>query len=167
MRKRIFGVLTGCAIGFGLIATSQAASISGELMQWDILFTHMNDKGLGFNCMLAECENEEALDGNATTALGDERKLYYREMVARFAHHLDIKWIISEENGVYAATGIIARNKTRMKCINDLDPYDHAIVLLDGKVKSVTGGANRSIGLPPGGATSLDWIALVRNYKTP
>ena len=30
-------------------------------------------------------ENDQMLDGGA---LGDERKLYYRELIARFSHHV-------------------------------------------------------------------------------
>jgi hypothetical protein len=106
-----------------------------KLDQWDILFTHMNDKGLGLTLMLAEAENEEALDEDAVTAMGPERALYYREMVARFGHHLNIMWVIAEETGTYAAPGIVERNKVRMRRIRDLDPYDYPVGLHNGKVK--------------------------------
>jgi len=106
-----------------------------KLDQWDILFTHMNDKGLGLTFMLAEAENEEALDDDAVTAMGPERKLYYREMVARFGNHLNVIWILAEETATYAAPGIVERNKVRMKHIRDLDPFDNPVGLHNGKVK--------------------------------
>lgn len=106
-----------------------------KLDQWDRVFTHMNDKGLGLTFMLAEAENEEALDDDATTAMGPERALYYREMVARFGHHLNIMWVPAEETGTYAAPGIVERNKVRMKRLRELDPYDHPLGLHNGKVK--------------------------------
>ncbi|MCG8687742.1 MAG: DUF5060 domain-containing protein, partial [Desulfobacterales bacterium] len=90
-----------------------------KLDQWDIVFTHMNNKGLGLTFMLAEAENEEALDDDATTAMGPERALYYREMVARFGHHLNIMWVIAEETATYSATGIVERNKIRMQRLRD------------------------------------------------
>ena len=30
--------------------------------------------------------------------LGPERRLYYRELIARFAHHLGFYWNVGEEN---------------------------------------------------------------------
>lgn len=106
-----------------------------KLAQWDIVFTHMNNCGVGMTLMLAEAENEEALDDSATTPMGPERALYYREMVARFGHHLDITWVIAEETGTYSAPGIVRRNKVRMKRLSRLDPYRHPIGLHNGKVK--------------------------------
>ncbi|WP_197231562.1 DUF5060 domain-containing protein [Novipirellula artificiosorum] len=106
-----------------------------KLDQWDRVFTHANDKGIGLTFMLAEAENEEALDGDATTAMGPARSLYYREMVARFSHQLNVMWIIAEETATYAPPGIVDRNKVRMKRIHALDPYKSPVGLHNGKVK--------------------------------
>jgi len=42
-----------------------------------------------------EAANENLHDDGT---LGVERKLYYRELVARFGHHLAVFWNIGEEN---------------------------------------------------------------------
>jgi hypothetical protein len=99
-----------------------------------MVFTHANDEGIGLTFMLAEAENEEALDSDATTAMGPERAVYYREMVARFGHQLNVMWVVAEETATYAPPGIVHRNKVRLKRIHDLDPYDSPVGLHDGKV---------------------------------
>jgi hypothetical protein len=105
-----------------------------KLDQWDTVFTHANDEGIGLTFMLAEAENEEALDSDATTAMGPERAIYYREMVARFGHQLNVMWIVAEETATYAPAGIVERNKVRMKRIHNLDPYHSPVGLHNGKV---------------------------------
>ena len=42
----------------------------------------------------AEAANKRELDEGE---LGPERKLYYREMIARFGHHLALEWNLCEE----------------------------------------------------------------------
>lgn len=106
-----------------------------KLDQWDTVFTHANNKGIGLTFLLAEAENEEALDGDATTAMGPQRSLYYREMIARFGHHLNVIWIVAEETATYAPPGIVQRNKVRMKRIHELDPYKSPVGLHNGNVK--------------------------------
>jgi hypothetical protein len=68
-----------------------------------------------------EQENDQGLDGGE---LGIQRKLYYRELIARFAHHLALVWNLGEEN----------TNTHNQRCdfagfIRGLDPYDHPIVV--------------------------------------
>ncbi len=65
-----------------------------KLDQWEIVFDHAQARGLHLHFKLAEIENARDLDGGQ---LGDERRLYYREMLARFGHHLALNWNISEE----------------------------------------------------------------------
>ena len=52
-----------------------------------------------------ETENDNKMDGNT---FGRQRKLYYRELIARFSHHLALNWNITEEttlpNNVVKAT---------------------------------------------------------------
>ena len=57
----------------------------------------MQNKGIVAHMVLAETEagNSEWLDDGE---LGVERKLFYREMVARFSYLLGVKWNISEES---------------------------------------------------------------------
>jgi len=68
-----------------------------KLAQWNLVFDHAQRKGIALHVLLAETEpdNERWLDNGQ---LGVERKLYYREMIARFGYILAIKWNLSEEN---------------------------------------------------------------------
>ncbi|MDJ0756889.1 MAG: ThuA domain-containing protein [Ardenticatenaceae bacterium] len=68
-----------------------------KLHQWHIVLNHAQENGIALHVVLAETEsgNENWFDGDA---LGVERKLYYRELVARFGHFLALKWNLSEEN---------------------------------------------------------------------
>ncbi|MFN3486371.1 MAG: DUF5060 domain-containing protein [Planctomycetota bacterium] len=66
-----------------------------KLDQWEIVFSHMDRLGIQLHVVTQETENDQLLDGGA---LGPQRKLYYRELVARFAHHLALVWNLGEEN---------------------------------------------------------------------
>lgn len=73
-----------------------------KLDQWNIVFEHMNKKGIMMHFVLSETENEsffEARHQDTTTVFAGSRKLYYRELIARFGHHPAVTWNIGEENG--------------------------------------------------------------------
>jgi len=91
-----------------------------KLDQWEIVFSHMDKLGLMLHIITQEQENDQGLDGGE---LGPQRKLYYRELIARFAHHLAFVWNLGEEN-----TNTDAQRKAFCRYIKDLDPYDHPIV---------------------------------------
>ncbi|HPC96417.1 MAG TPA: DUF5060 domain-containing protein [Sedimentisphaerales bacterium] len=91
-----------------------------KLDQWDIVFSHMDRLGLMLHVVTQETENDQALDAGE---LGPQRKLYYRELIARFGHHLALVWNLGEEN-----TNTDAQRKAFCKYIRDIDPYDHPIV---------------------------------------
>jgi len=91
-----------------------------KLDQWNIVFAHMGKLGLMLHVVTQEQENDQGLDGGD---LGPERKLYYRELIARFGHHPALVWNLGEEN-----TNTDAQRKAFCKYIHDLDPYDHPIV---------------------------------------
>ncbi|MBN1420250.1 MAG: DUF5060 domain-containing protein, partial [Planctomycetes bacterium] len=59
----------------------------GKLEQWEIVFTHMDRLGIALHAITQETENDQLLDRGG---LGRERKLYYRELVSRFGHHMAI-----------------------------------------------------------------------------
>ena len=59
-----------------------------KLAQWDIVFDHMDRLGLMLHVVTQETENDRALGGGP--GLNPIRMLYYRELVARFAHHLAV-----------------------------------------------------------------------------
>jgi hypothetical protein len=91
-----------------------------KLDQWEIVFSHMDKLGLMLHIVTQETENDQGLDGGE---LGPQRKLYYRELIARFAHHLALVWNLGEEN-----TNTEAQRKAFCRYIKDLDPYEHPIV---------------------------------------
>jgi len=69
----------------------------GKLYQWSQIFEHAQRQGILLHVVLAETEiaNERWLDDGS---LGLERRLFLREMVARYAFALGLKWNLSEEN---------------------------------------------------------------------
>ena len=67
-----------------------------RLAQWEIVFEHGTRKGMYLHFKTQETENETLLDGGD---MGRERRLYYRELIARFGHHLALNWNLGEENG--------------------------------------------------------------------
>lgn len=67
-----------------------------KLDQWEIVFHHMDSVGIALHLFTSERENQMLLDnGN----MGNLRKLFYRELIARFSHHLAVLWNMGEENG--------------------------------------------------------------------
>lgn len=73
-----------------------------KLAQWNIVFEHMQAQGIMTHFVLTETENESLFEWEESNSYGgfaDSRKLYYREMVARFGYLLAVTWNIGEENG--------------------------------------------------------------------
>lgn len=100
-----------------------------KLDQWEILFQHMQSKGILLHLVLQETENETMLDEGDT---GPLRQLYFRELTARFGHHLGMNFNLGEENG-YAEFTPISQNDAQRRAMTDflteIDPYDHPILL--------------------------------------
>ena len=106
-----------------------------KLDQWGIVFDHATTLGLYLHFKLQENESDdnrggmnrkersipESLDGGK---LGIERKLYCRELIARFGHALALNWNIGEEN-----TQSTEEVGDMVKFLHDTDPYQHHIVL--------------------------------------
>ncbi|RJP32349.1 MAG: DUF5060 domain-containing protein [Candidatus Omnitrophota bacterium] len=92
-----------------------------KLDQWEIVFSHMDNVGLMLHVITQETENDQLLDEGE---LGRQRKLYYRELIARFAHHPALVWNLGEEN-----TNTDEQRKAFARYIHDLDPYDHPVVI--------------------------------------
>lgn len=98
-----------------------------KLRQWERAFSHAQRKGIHLHFVLNEAEeaNKRELD-NAT--LGVERKLFYRELIARFGHHNALQWNISEEyNLKYPLSPDTV--KAFAGYIQQQDPYDHPITV--------------------------------------
>ena len=73
-----------------------------KLDQWDIVFGHMDVMGIMLHVILTETENEsyfEIKENGSAGGFAQSRKIYYREMVARFGYHMAISWNLGEENG--------------------------------------------------------------------
>ena len=88
-----------------------------KLEQWELVFDHAEKKGLLLHFKLAENENWDALNSN-------QLKIYYREMVARFGHHLAIEWNISEEYRGSAASAM-----ERINWLAAIDPWQsHRVI---------------------------------------
>jgi hypothetical protein len=98
-----------------------------KLGQWEIVFSHMDKMGMQFTCVTQEEESEQLL-GKLTT----NRKLYYRELVSRFAHHHAIIWDMDEEMDRWRYFTTQDR-KDIANYIRDLDPYDHPIQYVQWK----------------------------------
>ncbi|MFO8014530.1 MAG: DUF5060 domain-containing protein [Phycisphaerae bacterium] len=96
-----------------------------KLAQWEIVFEHADRLGLYLHFKTLETENELLLDGGD---LGPERKLYYRELIARFGHHLALNWNLGEEIN-NAST---EQKKAWAAYLWDHDPYHHHIVIHNG-----------------------------------
>ena len=119
-----------------------------KLDQWRVVFEHAQQKGIYLHFKLQETENDDNVRGNPSDGretgggrgqallgapvsesldgggLGAERRLYLREMIARFGHLLALNWNLGEEN---TQTG--DEQRAMAEYIRNLDPYDHHIVL--------------------------------------
>jgi hypothetical protein len=98
-----------------------------KLHQWDIVFGHAQRKGIFLHFVLNEAEelNKRELDNGA---LGVERKLFYRELIARFGHHLALQWNLCEEYNLrFKISPELA--KEYAEYIRAVDPYDHPITI--------------------------------------
>lgn len=100
-----------------------------KLDQWEIVFEHMEQLGIMMHVVLQETENEQVLDGGY---LDVQRKLYLRELVARFAHHNAITWNLGEEHGPVEWMEYfqsVDDTKRMADYLREMDPYDHFIVM--------------------------------------
>lgn len=92
-----------------------------KLAQWQRALSYADELGINLHFKLFEVENNFLMDGGA---LGRERKIYFREMLARFNSTLSVHWNMGEENT--QSTADVAEST---RYIDALDPYDHAIVI--------------------------------------
>ncbi len=100
-----------------------------KLAQWEIVFAHMQRRDIALHIVLQETENELLLDGGDT---GPDRKLFLRELIARFGHHPALFWNTGEENGPvhWRPEGQTdAQRRAMAAYITALDPYDHPVLI--------------------------------------
>jgi hypothetical protein len=93
-----------------------------KLDQWEIVFSHMTARGLMLHVITQETENDRKLGGGP--GLNPVRRLYHRELVARFAHHPALVWNLGEENNTPDPD-----LKEISAYIRAVDPYDHPITV--------------------------------------
>ncbi len=103
-----------------------------KLDQWQIVFDHAQKLGLYLHFKMEETENDDNRRENQTVVpaaldggdLGVERKLYCRELIARFGYELALNWNLGEENTLSPE-----QQCAMAKYIRDTDPYRHNIVV--------------------------------------
>ena len=113
-----------------------------------------------------------ALDGGD---LGPERKLYLREMIARYGHALALNWNLGEEN-----TQSTTQQKDMAAWIRRLDPYDHLIVIhtypnqqdkiygaLVGDQSELTGASLQNSDVKDCHRHTLKWVSRSRQAGKP
>jgi CubicO group peptidase (beta-lactamase class C family) len=98
-----------------------------KLEQWSLVFEHAQRQGIMLHVVLNEAEaaNKKELDGGQ---LGVERKLFYRELIARFGHFPALQWNISEEYNLHHKIDP-ETVKEFAQYIADTDPDDHPITV--------------------------------------
>ena len=99
--------------------TAKTVYDCSKLDQWEIVFSHLEKKGIVTIIMLQETEpeNEKYYDKGK---LGPERKIYFRELIARLGHHNGLIFDNGEENDMTNKQQI-----ERIDWIKSIDPYDH------------------------------------------
>jgi len=100
---------------------------TNKLQQWEIVFDHAQRQGIFLHFVFNEAEdaNKRELDDGE---LGPERKLFYREMIARFGHHLALQWNLCEEYNLNFNFGH-DRVRAFADYIRAIDPYRHPITV--------------------------------------
>lgn len=148
-----------------------------KLDQWGMVFDHATRQGMYLHFKMQETENDdhrkgkeagrvpESLDGGN---LGWQRKLYCRELIARFSHQLALNWNLGEEN-----TQSTEQQIAMIDYLADLDPYDHLIVVhtfpdqqdkvyrpLLGDASKLTGVSLQNSGIDTTHAQAVKWVKL-------
>lgn len=118
-----------------------------KLAQWEIVFSHMERRGIAMHLVIQETENDENLGGGPE--LNDTRKLYLRELAARFSHHLAIIWNLGEENDTPFADRIDIAGYIRR-----MDPNNHAVTVHTHSRRSLRSYTSL-LGTPQFSATSI------------
>lgn len=154
-----------------------------KLDQWATVFEHGTGKGMYLHFKMQETENDDhnkgkggfvptSLDGGN---LGTQRKLYCRELIARFGHNLALNWNLGEEN-----TQTNEQQQAMIDYIANLDAYDHNIVVhtypgqqdkvykpLLGTNSKLTGASLQNSSLETTHAQTLKWVKASADIGKP
>ena len=85
-----------------------------KMAQWGKIFDYATAKGVFLHFKTHETENDQLMNDT-------EGKIYYRELVARYAHNLALVWNISEEISIDNN-----QIKSWLNFLDTIDPYQHA-----------------------------------------
>jgi hypothetical protein len=102
-----------------------------KLDQWEVVFDYADKKGMFLHFKLLEQECQGLLDNGA---IGANTRLFYREILARFGHHLSLNWNIGEESGDWAKDHQTPPMNTTQRLaaaewFYQNDPYSHHLVI--------------------------------------
>lgn len=107
-----------------------------KLDQWEIVFDYAQTLGMFLHFKTLEAENQGLLDNGG---IGAYTRLYFRELIARFGHHLALNWNLGEEIGDWAGFNgqrtvplNVSERQSLAKYIYDTDPYHHHMVIHNG-----------------------------------
>ncbi len=102
-----------------------------KLDQWEVVLDYTDKKGMFLHFKLLEQECQGLLDNGA---IGANTQLFYREILARFGHHLSLNWNIGEESGDWANDHQTPPMNTTQRLaaaewFYQNDPYKHHLVI--------------------------------------
>lgn len=115
-----------------------------RLEQWELVFQHAQRQGVALHLSFLETENEALFEHDSSLPLesgfAKSRKVYYREIISRFAHHLGIVFILGEENGwdeevhnggghPWGTGNSLEQRRQFTKYIHSIDPYGIPIIV--------------------------------------
>jgi len=108
-----------------------------KLDQWQVVFDHMIQVGLMPQLVLSEQENQSYFEHKEGGTFADSRKVFYREMAARFGYLNAITWNIGEESGwdnepTYGKGNTTAQRRQYADYLKQLLPYSELIVVHNG-----------------------------------
>ena len=100
-----------------------------KLDQWSMVFDHGTNKGMFLHFKIQETENDDRKGPGGAQSLdggdcGPERKLYLRELAARFGHNLALNWNLGEEN-----TQSFQQQTEMGEWMKKVDAHGHPVVL--------------------------------------
>jgi hypothetical protein len=129
-----------------------------RMEQWERIFAYGDQQGMYLHFKTLENESQLTMDGGN---LGPTRKLYYRELIARYGHHLALNWNLGEE----VTTATTAQKVSWSQYFYDHDPFHHNMVIHNmnvphydmlGTTSKLTGFSMQKSG---GTAATLDYLS--------
>ena len=108
-----------------------------KLDQWQLLFDYMMQEGMMVQFVLSEQENQSYFEHKEGGDFANSRKLFYRELAARFGYLNAVTWNIGEENGWQKDEGygkLITSEQRKLFAayLKNLLPYEELIVVHNG-----------------------------------